>query len=79
MVSRESKAKPMSDDIVIRIGEHLRGDMKKTSEFLLALASNEIERLREEVNTWRKIAELFAESHPSFDAFHSYFKEVRNG
>lgn len=42
-------------------------------------AAAEIERLREEVNRWRLVAERFAESHPQFDAFHSYFKEVRNG
>ena len=36
----------MNVDIVTRIREHLHGDFQKTSEFLLGLAADEIERLR---------------------------------
>lgn len=36
----------MSDDIVTRLREHANGDYKKTDEFMLNLAADEIERLR---------------------------------
>jgi hypothetical protein len=35
------------DDIVKRLRNHLRGDFEKTSEFLLGIAADEIERLRD--------------------------------
>ena len=51
----------MEDDLVTRIEEHLHGNMKNTSEFLLTLAADEIERLREMVDTFHKLAKHFYE------------------
>ena len=39
----------MTDDIVTRLRNHVRGDYEKTAEYLLGLAADEIERLRAEV------------------------------
>ena len=39
----------MTDDIVTRLRNHVRGDFEKTSEFMLGLAADEIERLRAEL------------------------------
>ena len=36
----------MSDDIVRRLRNHVRGDYEKTAEFMLGLAADEIERLQ---------------------------------
>jgi len=41
----------MTDDIVTRLRNHVRGDFEKTSEFMLRLAADEIERLRAELTT----------------------------
>ena len=38
----------MSDDIVTRLRNHVRGDYEKTAEYLLGLAADEIERLQAE-------------------------------
>lgn len=38
----------MTDDIVTRLRNHVRGDYEKTAEYLLGLAADEIERLREQ-------------------------------
>lgn len=37
-----------------------------------------VERLREDVNRWRRICEMFAESDPKFEAFLEYFTAVRD-
>ena len=50
----------MNDDIVTRLRNHVRGDFEKTSEFMLGLAADEIERLRAERNRWRATAEVLA-------------------
>lgn len=50
----------MSDDIVIRLRNHIRGDYEKTAEYLLGLAADEIERLREKVDKWRNLADSLA-------------------
>ena len=42
----------MTDDIVTRLRNHVRGDYEKTAEYLLGLAADEIERLRTDVNCW---------------------------
>ena len=42
----------MSDDIVTRLRNHVRGDYEKTAEFLLGLAADEIERLRAELQSY---------------------------
>ena len=34
----------VSDDIVRRLRNHVRGDYEKTAEFMLGLAADEIER-----------------------------------
>jgi hypothetical protein len=47
----------MTDDIVTRLQEHANGDFEKTSEFMLGLAADEIERLRADRDRWRSIAE----------------------
>jgi hypothetical protein len=39
----------MTDDIVTRLREHANGDFEKTSEFMLGLAADEIERLRKTI------------------------------
>lgn len=58
MFFSEGGVMAMSDDIVIRIRNHIRGDFVKTSEFLLGLAADEIERLRallesiEDLHNW---------------------------
>lgn len=44
----------MSYDIVTRIREHLYGEPTKTSEFLLKLAADEIERLQVEIEYWKE-------------------------
>jgi hypothetical protein len=41
----------MTDDIVTRLREHANGDFEKTSEFMLGLAADEIERLRKDVDS----------------------------
>ena len=43
----------MTDDIVTRLRNHVRGDFEKTSEFMLGLAADEIERLRADVTYWK--------------------------
>ena len=40
----------VSDDIVRRLRNHVRGDYEKTAEFMLGLAADEIERLLAEVS-----------------------------
>jgi len=47
----------MADDIVTRLREHANGDFEKTSEFMLGLAADEIERLRADRDKWRGLAE----------------------
>ncbi len=50
------------DDIVTRLRNHARGDFEKTSEFMLSLAADEIERLRAEKETTnRELVELRSE------------------
>lgn len=49
----------MSDDIVTRLREHANGDFEKTSEFMLGLAADEIERLREELEASRSAVSGF--------------------
>lgn len=50
----------MTDDIVTRLRNHVRGDYEKTAEFLLGLAADEIEHLREKVDKWRDLADSLA-------------------
>ena len=59
-------------------GENNRAEHGHTECWVIGELLNEIERLRTESNRWRQIAEQFAESHPYFDAFHTYFKEVHS-
>ena len=53
----------MTDDIVTRLREHAIGDYKKTDEFMLNLAADEIERLRLDVNMWRELVNAYKWSH----------------
>jgi hypothetical protein len=53
----------MNDDIVTRLREHANGDFEKTSEFMLGLAADEIERLRLDVNMWRELVNAYKWSH----------------
>lgn len=45
----------MADDIVTRLRNHVRGDFEKTSEFMLGLAADEIERLRKELEVYKDL------------------------
>lgn len=44
------------DDIVTRLRNHVRGDYEKTSDFMLGLAADEIERLRADRDRWKESA-----------------------
>ena len=74
----------IEDDIVTRIEEHLHGGMKKTSEFLLTLAADEIERLRtERDHYWATTNEAVSERNRWVRlfklAFDSHFDKIWDG
>jgi len=50
----------MTDDIVTRLRNHVRGDFEKTSEFMLGLAADEIERLRAALNELSRLGSVGA-------------------
>lgn len=73
----------MYDDIVSRLRYHASNILEYSNDVethcLLHDAADAINRLKAEANRWLSVSERFAESHPQFDAFHAYFKEVRGG
>ena len=66
----------MTDDIVTRLREHVRGDFEKTSEFMLGLAADEIERLREDRDKWKRLfLEMYEKDGTTNEMMYAYRKE----
>ena len=64
----------MTDDIVTRLREHANGDFEKTSEFMLGLAADEIERLR---GALAKIEKAIVDEGPSPSYHRAVMKKHR--
>jgi hypothetical protein len=72
----------VADDIVTRLREHANGDFEKTSEFMLGLAADEIERLRKLVGqsfTQVIFDEVYEGDLETANAEWDKLKEKRNG
>ena len=66
----------MTDDIVTRLRNHVRGDYEKTAEFMLGLAADEIENLREQNEYLKSIVNtLLVESRQARHGIEDMYKD----